>query len=140
MVFLGPSAPLVRAIEGAVLTGVFERSRTAIEEIEAAHPAKPLGLARIPPWNWIIYPTGTRGLQGFERLDVIHASLSGRLFFGAGILGGSTFPVSSACGSLTIKATPCRAALAMIGTVLRHIECPNNPPVECARKELLALA
>jgi hypothetical protein len=56
MVFLGPPAPLVRVIEGAVLTGVFERSRTAIEEIEAAHPAKPLGLARIPPWNWIVYP------------------------------------------------------------------------------------
>jgi hypothetical protein len=47
MVFLGPSAPLVRVIEGAVLTGVFERSRTAIEEIE---------VARIPPWNWIVYP------------------------------------------------------------------------------------
>ena len=70
MVFLGPSAPLVRVIEGAVLTGVFERSRTAIEEIEAARPAKPLGLARIPPWKWIVYPeVGPSELVAFKVLS-----------------------------------------------------------------------
>ena len=136
MVFLGPSAPLVRVIEGAVLTGVFERSRTAIEEIEAAHPAKPLGLARIPPWNWIVYPE-----VGPPEL-VVFKVLSGWTSSTPACPGGHFLARDTGWQQISgliglrqpdNKGHPCRAALAMIGTVLRHIECPNNPPLDAAR-------